>query len=248
MTVQEFSNQFDILYNAIATQSAPGIDSYEKSVYLTKAQLEIIKNYYDPASNRKQRGFEGSEKRRRDLKELIVSYATNQAIEDDTTISINAKYYPIPEDVFLIVNEQVKILSNDCSNLKTINVKPITLDEFNIQEKNPFKKPDNTIAWRLDISKVNNTKVVEIVSPYNVTGSLEYKIRYLKYPKPIILENLNIAFPGEGLTIDGQFLPQTCELDSHIHEEILDRAVELCLRDYKPQNLESKIQLDSRNE
>ena len=27
MTVQEFSNQFDILYNAIATQSAPGIDA-----------------------------------------------------------------------------------------------------------------------------------------------------------------------------------------------------------------------------
>ena len=71
MTVQEFSNQFDILYNAIATQSAPGIDSYEKSVYLTKAQLEIIKNYYDPASNRKQKGFEGSEKRRVDLKNLI---------------------------------------------------------------------------------------------------------------------------------------------------------------------------------
>jgi hypothetical protein len=27
--------------------SAPGIDDYELSVYLTKAQLEIIKNYYD---------------------------------------------------------------------------------------------------------------------------------------------------------------------------------------------------------
>jgi len=248
MTVQEFSNQFDILYNAIATQSAPGIDSYEKSVYLTKAQLEIIKNYYDPASNRKQKGFEGSEKRRVDLKELIKPYSTTTAINNDTKIHASARFYPIPEDTFLIVNEQVKITSSDCFNGSTITTKPVTYDEFNVQIRNPFKTPDGSVAWRLDISKLNNVKVVEIVSPYNVTGSLEYKIRYLKYPKPIILENLNTAFPGEGLTIDGQFLPQTCELDSHIHEEILDRAVELCLRDYKPQNLESKIQLDSRNE
>jgi|LakMenEpi03Aug12_release.lakeMendotaPanAssembly.Ray.scaffolds.fasta_scaffold76648_5 hypothetical protein len=248
MTVQEFSNHFDILYNAIATQSAPGIDSYEKSVYLTKAQLEIIKNYYDPASNRKQKGFEGSEKRRADLKELIKSYSTTTVINNSTKIHSSAKFYPVPEDTFLIVNEQVKITSSDCFNGTTINTKPVTYDEFNIQIKNPFKTPDSTVAWRLDISRLNNVKVVEIVSPYNVLGSLEYKIRYLKYPKPIILENLNTAFPGEGLTIDGKFLPQTCELDSHIHDEILDRAVELCLRDYKPQNLESKIQLGSRNE
>lgn len=248
MTVQEFSNQFDILYNAIATQSAPGIDSYEKSVYLTKAQLEIIKNYYDPASNRKQKGFEGTEKRRVDLKELIKPYSTTTSIDNNTKIHASARFYPIPVDTFLIVNEQVKITSSDCFNNSTINTKPITYDEFNVQIKNPFKTPDGSIAWRLDISKLNNQKVVEIVSPYNVTGSLEYKIRYIKYPKPIILENLNIAFPGEGLTIDGEFLPQTCELDKHIHDEILDRAVELCLRDYKPQNLESKIQLDLRNE
>jgi hypothetical protein len=30
------------------TSSAPGLDDYEISVFLTKAQLEIVKNYYDP--------------------------------------------------------------------------------------------------------------------------------------------------------------------------------------------------------
>ena len=58
MTTTEFKNEFNIHYNAIATQSAPSIDDYELSVYLTKAQLEVIKNYYDPASNRKLKGFE----------------------------------------------------------------------------------------------------------------------------------------------------------------------------------------------
>ena len=69
-----------------------------------------------------------------------------------------------------------------------------------------------------------------------------------KYPKPIILSDLNLLFPGENLTIDGLSGPVGCELDPEIHREIIDRAVELALRDYKPSNLESKIQLDQRNE
>ena len=248
MNVQEFSREFDILYNAIATQSAPGIDDYEKSVYLTKAQLEVIKNYYDPASNRKQKGFEGSEKRRRDLNELVIPYTTSIAIDDSYKIHQSARFYPVPEDIFLIVNEQVEITSSDCFNGVSIDVKPVTHDEFNTQIKNPFKTPNGAIAWRLDFSKRSNQKVVEIVSPYNVIGSLEYKIRYIKYPKPIIIENLNTVFPGENLTIEGFNTIQECELNKEIHQEILDRAVQLAIRDYKPQNLESKVTLDNRNE
>ena len=236
MTVQEMSNQFDILYNAIATQSAPGIDSYEKSVYLTKAQLEIIKNYYDPASNRKQKGFEASEKRRVDLKELIKSYSNSSGFDNVNKIHNTSKFFNIPQETFIIINERVKITSTDCENGKTIKVKPVTHDEFNTQIDNPFKTPNNKIAWRMDMSKINNQKVVEIISPYNVLGSLEYIVRYIKY------------FPGEGLTIDGLSILQNCELDEELHVEILDRAVQLALRDYKPQNLESKIQLDTRNE
>jgi hypothetical protein len=37
MSVNEFSREFDILYNNIMSNAAPGIDDYEKSVFLTKA-------------------------------------------------------------------------------------------------------------------------------------------------------------------------------------------------------------------
>ena len=248
MTLQELNNEFDIHYNSIAGQSAPNLDAYEKSVFLTKAQLEIIKNYYDPKSNRKQEGFEASEKRREDLKELIKNYSNASGFDNVSKIHLSSRFFNIPEDVFLIVNEQVKINSSDCFNNTTIEVKPVTHDEFNRQIKNPFQTPDSSLAWRLDYSTLNNNKVVEIVSPYNVTGSLEYKLRYLKYPKPIILTDLSVAFPSEGLTIDGETAQSNCELNESLHREILDRAVTLALRDYKPQNLESKIQLDMRNE
>lgn len=35
MTLEEFSNEFDILYNNITSNQAPPLDEYEKSVLLT---------------------------------------------------------------------------------------------------------------------------------------------------------------------------------------------------------------------
>ena len=248
MTNQEFRNQFDISYNAIASNSAPGIDDYELSVYLTSAQLQIIKNYYDPLSNRKQKGFEATEKRRRDLNQLVKDYKTSTVITNSSNINSEAKYYPLPDDLFLIVNEKAKITSEDCYNGKTLTIKPISYDEYNVQINNPFEKPDSSNAWRLDMSNINNSKVVEIISPYNILGSLEYQIRYIKYPKPIIITDLDIAFPSDNLTIDGISAETSCELNTEICREILDRAVILALADYRPQNLQVKAQMSQTNE
>ncbi len=245
MTTNEFRNEFFIHYNAIATQSAPSIDDFELSVYLTKAQLEIIKDYYNPLGNKYKKGFENSEKRRVDLKELVDNYNSTTTITSNKRISLDSKFFVIPEDVFVIIYETATITTGDCFIDKQITVVPKTHDEYNIQIQNPFKQPHKNKIWRLDISKIDNNKVVELISPYTIS---EYQLRYIKYPKPIILTNLNTSFPGDNLSIDGFTSEQTCELDKSIHREILDRAVELALRDYKPSNLESKIQLDSRNE
>lgn len=248
MTNQEFRNEFDVSYNAIASMSSPGIDDYELSLYLTKAQLEIIKNYYDPFSNRKQKGFESTEKRRRDLNQLVLDYKTDSSVEVIQKISDESKFYPVPNNLFLIVNERVKIKSKDCYNNKTINVIPISYDDYNTQIKNPFAKPDSSVAWRLDLADIGNKKIVEIVSPYNVFAFLEYQIRYIKYPKPIIIKNLTTSFPEDNLSIDGISLETACELNTAICREILDRAVELALADYRPQNLQIKAQMSTRNE
>ena len=62
MTNSEFSNEFDVLYQNITSNQAPGLDEYEKSVFLSKAQDEIVKSYFDPKTNKPQEGFDGSEK------------------------------------------------------------------------------------------------------------------------------------------------------------------------------------------
>lgn len=245
MTNAEFKNEFLIHYNAIATQSAPGLDDFEISVFLTKAQLEIVKNFYNPLGNKYKDGFENSEKRRVDLRELIVNHLSTTEINDPHKIGPDSQFYTIPNNIFVIIFESAKVSTNDCLNGKYIDVYPKTHDEYNLQIVNPFKKPDADHVWRIDYSKINGSKVVELISPYNI---VEYKIRYIKYPSPIILTDLATAFPNEGLTIDGISAATPCELNEEIHREIIDRAVELALRDYKPSNLETKIQLDTRNE
>lgn len=89
MTNSEFSNEFDVLYNNITSNQAPGLDEYEKSVFLTKAQDEIIKAYFNPKSNKVQEGFDGSEKRQIDFSMLIksVDYFDFTAVPD-SSISI----------------------------------------------------------------------------------------------------------------------------------------------------------------
>lgn len=73
MTNLEFSNEFDVLYNNITSNQAPGLDEYEKSVFLTKAQDEIVKAYFNPKTNKVHEGFDGNEKRQIDFSMIMRS-------------------------------------------------------------------------------------------------------------------------------------------------------------------------------
>lgn len=62
---------------------------------------------------------------------------------------------------------------------------------------------------------------VEIISDYPVES---YTVRYIRKPKPIILTDLD-----EGLSIEGISTITECELNSALHDIILQRAVRLAL-------------------
>ena len=53
-------------------------------------------------------------------------------------------------------------------------------------------------------------------------------MRYVKRPKPIILDNIS----DMGVTIDGIGKITECELPTELHQEILQRAVELAKAAY----------------
>lgn len=246
MTVSEFILEFNLLYDNIAGEGAPGIDNHEISVYLTTAQEELVKNFYS-GNNQVRDGFENSEKRRRDLNELVVDYRQATSTTSSRGIDSNSIFFEIPSNVFYIINEQLTLSGSDaCTNGKKIMIKPITHDEYLIEKNNPFRKPNKRKAWRMDISSEAGKPVVEVIT--SMTGS-EYHMRYIKKPLPIVVSNFEDATEttaGLGLTVDGVNTITECELNQEIHREILNRAVELAIRDYRENSLKSKIETNNR--
>lgn len=230
MTLQEFSNEFDVLYNNVMSNNAPGLDEYEKSVFLTKAQNEVIKNYFNPKGNKYQEGFDGSQKRQIDFSKLMMQYSSEgiKPSSDSFFYKVKGAYKILwPKDIFIIVNEVVDILYGDkvsddlIENAKErrLQVIPIKFDEYTLVCSKPYKQPLKNQAWRIITS---NDEINLIIGHNNFIDGEGYHIRYIRRPKPIILEDL-----GDGLTIDEESQHSDCELDKEIHHEILQRAVEL---------------------
>ena len=74
MTIEDFSNGFDVLLNSYAVRPLNGepssyytitLDEYEKCVFLTQAQDQIVKELYQDAYGTES--FEKDEKIRRQL-------------------------------------------------------------------------------------------------------------------------------------------------------------------------------------
>ena len=230
MIYQEFSDQFDTLFNNVTSNQAPGMNEYEKSVFLTKAQDEILKNQFNPKGNKYQEGFDDSQKRQMDFSMLV-----QKASPDVQRGSSN--FYPgstgvgttiIPNDVWLIINERMHVTRNGSE--VDLTVVPISFDEYDRLMSKPFKRPLKNQAWRL-ITNTGKSNDIVVGPSDTFTQENSYTIRYIRKPKPIIVGDL------DGLTINGYAfgtptqenpnLTQGCELDEMLHEEILQRAVEL---------------------
>ena len=209
MTVDEFDLEFDIFYNNIASNAAPSVDTYEKSVFLTKAQNEIVIELY---SGRAIPGlsFESTEEARTYLRELI-----SEETYTNDELNKGNKEFSLPKDLMFILAEEVKYNSESpCISKYTPLVIPKRLDYLQRDLKNPFRGPSKDIVLRVDIGNNN----VELHSIYNI---LSYTITYLRSPKPI---DLNYNEETKGL--------QGSELNPILHEVILDRAVALAKEAY----------------
>lgn len=246
MNTNEFDLEFDIRYDN-ASKGAPGIDKHEKSVYLTTAQEEIVKEAY--SGNSTGVSFEGSERRRRQLSELVRNFKAAQELPDTglgENLIDNSKFFGLPADLLYIVLEKVKLESTDpCLNNKIIDVKPVTHDEFLVEHDNPFKKPNARKAWRLDLYRTGPNQKAEL---FAIADIKEYHIRYIKKPKPIVLVDFeeDEDLMGLNLTVDGVNIRTECELNPEIHREILNRAVELAVVDYREGNLSNRINTNKR--
>lgn len=232
MNVGQFSNEFDTYINSYARQFPFGedtapvdirVDEYEKSVFLTKAQKELVIDYYS-GQNAYNLSFEEKEIVREAL-DALVKTITPEALGDIATqhlLDSNKKmtFYRLPENLLYIIFEEVKFSSylSGCKGGNTALVVPSTHDEAWHRLQNPFRGPSGRRVLRLNAE--NN--LVELISDYPI-GS--YLLRYVEEPKPIILTDL-----PDGLTIEGVSTKTECALPSILHHKILDIAVRLALQ------------------
>lgn len=222
MTPQEFSDQFDVLFNNITSNQAPGLNEYEKSIFLTKAQNEKLKNYFLPQSNEKQAGFDDNAKRQIDFSTLTTAASIKKFAAPLFDTRSESRSVTLPSDIMMIIHEMTKVVRG--TNTVILATLPIKYDEYSRLMSKPYKRPVKYQAWRLINYNAKNTADL-VVGPNDVITS--YDIRYVRKPKPIIIGEL------DGLTIDdytygtGDNQTMGCELDPSLHEEILQRAVEL---------------------
>lgn len=155
MTTAEFSNQFDLLFNNISSNQAPGLNEYEKSVFLTKAQDEIVKNYFQAESNGNtvKKGFDDTAIRQMDFSDLIMS-KTLEEENEEPDVDPRALVYKISKDdrVYIIINESLYLMVNQEGELKVNGIRqvvPIKYTEYMRLMSKPFKEPLKNMAWRI---------------------------------------------------------------------------------------------------
>ena len=239
MTTEEFENEFDVLYNNIMSNQAPGLDVYEKSVFLTRGQDEILKAYFYPQSNKLMQGFDANERRQIDFSKQVSNFfplVTPGAGNIDKRSSGVAKSL-MPQDALMILNEVVDV-NRENKNV-TLQVVPLSYKEYSRLMSKPHKRPLKWQAWRLQVMELVNSSVDLIAGFKDVITA--YRVRYVKRPTPIILGDL------EGVSIEGISVRTECVLDPILHKEILQRAVELAKAAYTG-DLTSSLALGQNSE
>lgn len=214
MTTTEFSKEFDVLINShpVAARTAADFDEYEKSVFLTEAQEQIVRSLY----NGNSLSFEYNEGDRRALDALIVTTSPEEITDGSCNgVSSSSRFFQLPDNLWYITYEAVDLLDDNTCFTGTTLVVPIRQDDWHRIRKNPFRKPNERRVVRLD----NGSLIAELISAYSFDN---YTIRYLKRPSPIILVNLDAP-----LAINGVSTITECELNTVLHRSILEGAVQL---------------------
>jgi hypothetical protein len=229
MTTLEFSNQFDVLVSSYTRfrdfddrepRDTIEFDEYEKSLYLTKAQEELVLSLYN-GRNSSVLSFEETEELRRYLSNLIKEAELAPIVTTNGKLlgmESTSKFFTLPEDLWFITYESVLLGEGKCESHTSMEVIPVRQDEYHRLKKNPFRGANDRRALRLDLSGGN----VEIICKYSIT---KYYVRYLKKLNPIIL----VPLP-DNLSINGESQPMDCELHEALHQRILERAVALAIK------------------
>lgn len=235
MTIDEMSVEFDILYENISSGAAPNLNEYEKSLFLTRAQDELVRMYYN-GKNAHYDSFESNEEVRRYLDTLITTENLNLSSYNNIG-SFRQYKAQKPKQLMYVIREYATNGSNGCFNGSIMQVTPVIHEDLNRVLNDPFKRPNERKVLRYDNSVNNNVDFI-IITKYAIG---EYTMVYLKKPKPLIVDDLGglLSPSGIQLTIEGEEEktnknnPQDpLDIPELLQRKVINRAVELAKATY----------------
>jgi len=214
MTAVEMQYNFELKMGAFHS-IVKFYTSTDIAVFLNRAQDDIVDIKYSNKLMSSDTYFEADEKIRTELGSLIQNHiVATGAFSTGPALHNNAVFANLPANYLYSLKEECTINYTDCNGntgaQKDARVLPIRHEEYTMNINNPFGKPFEELVWRMDYG-ATATKVHELI--HGIEQSIQtYRLRYLKMPVRIdIINGVN------------------CELHESIHEEVVDRAIQLAM-------------------
>lgn len=262
MTVDEINNEFDLLYNNLSSGAAPPLDKYEKSIFLTKAQEELVLAYYN-GHNTYYNSFEETEENRHYFSNLVKeitfsdtqlhhgnkfgfsrSYVKNSDLPVTSFTASTATdpatynggfWFPVEEFVEYGKRDNDTVVPLDCDKSKDYG-KMITVAPIKLDDFNRIiQNPFKRPSVR-KVVRINVNDCYVVYSPLD-RPIYSYTIRYICKPTPIILEDWSSS-SGPLEMIDMAYQPivdtngEYIPIPDALIRKIINRAVELAKASY----------------
>lgn len=240
------SNEFDVQYDNVSSKSAPALDDYEKSVFLTRGMYKILDSLIGPYI-KEQQTIQAEA-----IKKLITSYETTTVLPpspERIPITANAVFYTRANDTYNIILEQAELRSQDpYVDGSVAQVVPIAYDRFHRTIRNPYLGAQEDRVLRLDSGYNLEEDVVQLIPSENATID-KYFITYIKKPYPIIISDLSLLYPGEDLSVYGETLPysvttEATDVSEIVHDEIIKEAVSLAILHFRENSLSNNVNIN----
>lgn len=159
----------------------------------------------------------------------LRAYSSHGGI-DVFDYTFDETFHPDPDarigitDVLFILNE--KLVTSVNGMKRNYVIVPINYKEYDREMSKPYAQPLKKQAWRLFQNPTTGFDFMsELVPRWNLERDeqiLEYRMRYIRRPVPIVLVDM-----PDNLSVDGVNIRTECELNPILHLEILQKAVEI---------------------
>lgn len=242
MVIQEMHFDFDIKADKVDSLQKRSFNTAQKDWIFNEAQWVLLKNKYGITQTNRG-AFEVTEHRIQDLKNLHVKFPFPQPGIAANSISDNLFEVPLNllEYEFLFTTRMRAVITkNNCT--KDVPVTQIQTDDLNDALEDPFNRPNFITGDVLAVFGRSTEDSSTQLNPQG-TGSVyiytdgtftvdEVFIEYIKYPNRMWFGNYDITSDLRPKTISNTYVyqagvdsPVSCELNSHVHPEIVDLAV-----------------------